>query len=196
LAACGVEVGDVGFEALAGGAIGDLDVEVKWGCPCEEFCPGGDGCVLETEVMRAEELLERYAAGEREFDSLDIGGGEELSGANLSGITLTNSFLNEIFMDQIDLSRANLNGTNFAQSSMAGANLRGANLSRANLQYVDLRASDLTDAILIDACLMSTTMYEVNLTGANLTNAEVDEDFWVENKILSNTIMPDRSKQA
>jgi hypothetical protein len=34
------------FGELAGGEIGDLDFEVKWGCPCEEFCPGGDGCVV------------------------------------------------------------------------------------------------------------------------------------------------------
>ena len=52
--------------------------------------------------MTAEELLKRYAAGERAFDGVDIGGGEELSGANLSGITLTNSFLDELFLDRID----------------------------------------------------------------------------------------------
>jgi hypothetical protein len=45
-----VAAGDVGFGELASGEIGDLDVEVKWGCPCEEFCPGGDGCVLEVEA--------------------------------------------------------------------------------------------------------------------------------------------------
>ncbi len=45
----GIEACDVGFGELAGGEIGDRDIEVKWGCPCEEFCPGGDGCVLEVE---------------------------------------------------------------------------------------------------------------------------------------------------
>jgi Pentapeptide repeats (8 copies) len=173
--------------------IGDLNVEVKWSCPSEKFCPSGNRYVLEVKVVRAEELLERYAAGEREFDGVDIGGGEELVGANLSGIRLTNSFLNEIFMDKIDLSGANLSGTNFAQSSMAMANLRGANLSCANLQYVDLRASDLTDSLLINACLIATTMSDINLTGANLTNAEVGEDFWIERKLFSNTVMPDGS---
>jgi hypothetical protein len=45
-AAESVEASDVGFGELACGEIGDLDVEVKWGCPCQEFCPGGDGCVV------------------------------------------------------------------------------------------------------------------------------------------------------
>ncbi len=40
----GAEAGDVGFGELAGGAIGDRDIEVKWSCPCEEFFPGG-GCL-------------------------------------------------------------------------------------------------------------------------------------------------------
>ncbi len=41
------EVGDGGFGELAGGEIGDLDVEVKWGCGLEQLCPGGDCCVWE-----------------------------------------------------------------------------------------------------------------------------------------------------
>jgi hypothetical protein len=36
-AACGVEACDVGFGELACGEICDLDVEVKWSCPLEEF---------------------------------------------------------------------------------------------------------------------------------------------------------------
>ncbi len=74
----------IGDKALSDCAIGDRDIEVKWGCPCEEFCPGGDGCVLEVEVMTAEELLERYAAGERDF-----------SGVDLSGVDLSNSELGQ-----------------------------------------------------------------------------------------------------
>jgi Pentapeptide repeats (8 copies) len=182
-----VEVWVAGVRAACG-QICDLDIKVKWSCSLKKSCSSGNRRALEIIVMRAEELLQRYAAGERGFDGVDIGGSDELSRANLSGITLTNAFLNEIFMDRIDLSGANLSGTNFAQSSMARANLRGA-----NLQYVDLRESDFTDAILIDACLTTTTMYDVNLTGANLTNAEVDEDFWIERKVFNNTVMPDGS---
>ncbi len=36
-AACGVEACDSGFGELACGEIYDLDVEVKWSCPLEEF---------------------------------------------------------------------------------------------------------------------------------------------------------------
>ncbi len=51
----------VGYGELVGGAMGDRDIAVKWGCPCGECCTGGDDCVLEVEVMTTEELLERYA---------------------------------------------------------------------------------------------------------------------------------------
>jgi hypothetical protein len=36
-AACGVETCDSSFGELACGEICDLDVEVKWSCPLEEF---------------------------------------------------------------------------------------------------------------------------------------------------------------
>jgi uncharacterized protein YjbI with pentapeptide repeats len=73
---------------LAGGAIGDLNTEVQWSCPCEKFGTGGDGCVLEVEVMTAEELLERYAAGERDFSGVDLSG-VDLSGVDLNQIILS-----------------------------------------------------------------------------------------------------------
>ena len=42
--------------------------------------------------MTREELLERYAAGERDFSGVDLSRAE-LGGANLSGIVLSNSNL-------------------------------------------------------------------------------------------------------
>lgn len=74
---------------MAGEEIGDLDVEVKWSGVLEELEPGGNGCVLEVVVMTAEELLEHYAAGERDFSGVDLRGADlsraDLSRADLSG---------------------------------------------------------------------------------------------------------------
>jgi hypothetical protein len=63
---------DVGCGELASGEIGDLDVEVKWDCPCKELYPGEYCCILEIEVMTSKELLERYAAGERDFSGITL----------------------------------------------------------------------------------------------------------------------------
>jgi uncharacterized protein YjbI with pentapeptide repeats len=142
---------------LAGGEIGDLDVEVKWSCPCEEVCPGGDGCILETEVMTAEELLERYAAGERDFSGVD------LMGINLSGADLG-----------ADWSSFNLGG-NLNETNLSGANLSSANLSGANLSVAMLYEADLSCANLSYANLNGAALIGANLTGANLSNADLSE---------------------
>jgi hypothetical protein len=44
----------------------------------KEFCPGRYCCILEVRVMTAEEFLERYATGERDFSKVKLSGIEEL----------------------------------------------------------------------------------------------------------------------
>lgn len=62
--------------------------------------------------MTAEELLERYAAGERDF-----------AGVDLHGVDLSNAVLRGINLDRADLS-----GVNFSNTDLSGA--YGKNLSR------------------------------------------------------------------
>jgi uncharacterized protein YjbI with pentapeptide repeats len=148
---------------------GDRDVAVKWSCPCEEFCPGGDGCVLEVEVMTAEELLERYASGERDFAGIDLGGSRanrmfhpQLSHADLRGINLCGTNLEMVDFAFSDLSEARLFGaclsysclvrTNFTNADLRYAtinysNCRQANFTRANMQGVDLTCSIFAHSI-------------------------------------------------
>jgi uncharacterized protein YjbI with pentapeptide repeats len=201
---------------LAGGEIGDLDVEVKWGCPCEEFCPGGDGCVLEVEVMertriRAEELLLAYAAGERDFSGLSLGGeliDADLQGINLSetdcdctslfrcdlsGANLSQAYLSGHCLEYSNFTNANLSETSLEQSSFDFAILRGANLRQARLAFATLRNADLTGANLTGADLRATDLTGADLTNANLTGATARPcvDKVVEDAILSNTIGPE-----
>ncbi|MDZ8140998.1 MAG: pentapeptide repeat-containing protein [Nostoc sp. DedQUE04] len=63
--------------------------------------------------MDAEELLQRYAAGERDFSGVD------LEGANLV---------------RANLSEANLRGANLARTSLREANLAYIFLEDANLE--------------------------------------------------------------
>ncbi|MCM1982099.1 pentapeptide repeat-containing protein [Lyngbya confervoides] len=79
--------------------------------------------------MRAAEVLNRYAEGERNFQGANLCGqsfcdkdlsGADFTNADLRGVNFSNSTLKES-----DFSGANLKGVNFTH-----ANLRGANLSR------------------------------------------------------------------
>jgi Pentapeptide repeats (8 copies) len=206
-----VEAGDVGFGELASGEIGDLDIEVKWSCPCEEFCPGGDGCILETEVMTAEELLERYAAGERDFAGVDLYPHEGcdwtmLTRQNLQGINLRGAYLYRANFGLSDLSGADLSGAYLKIGALGcailrGSKMRGTILKQAILRMADLTDSDLTDANLAGARLMEANFTRVNLTAAILTNADLtdvigDRRFMELNATLFwGTVLPDGVRQ-
>ncbi len=98
----------------------------------------------------AEELLERYAAGERYFVGAQLGEAElvdaELEGANLS---------------EADLSRADLWGARLTGGLLTSASLRGANLAEASLAVVELSDADFTGA----------TFGRTDLTYSDLANA-------------------------
>jgi uncharacterized protein YjbI with pentapeptide repeats len=205
---------------LAGGESGDLDVEVKWGCPCEEFCPVGDGCILEIKVMTAEELLERYAAGERDFSGIKFERSMDLEDTEISGINLSNSTLIRANLSGANLRKANLSGANLGGSCLENTNLKqanlsgvilsngslmGANLTKADLSSADLMACGLANINLTDARVVNTWFGdEVGLFGANLTNVNLSqanihlpegvEDMRIEGAILENTILPDGTK--
>ncbi len=168
-----IETRDVGFGELAGGEIGDRDIEVKWGCPYEEFCPGGDGCVLEVAFMTAGELLERYASGERDFSGVDLVGCN-LSDADLPGINLSGANLNGSNLRYANLTGANLSQTDLSQTRLVGATLEGVNLSEANLCQARLAECVLDGADLSRADLSQANLIEASLVNVNLTFAILD----------------------
>jgi uncharacterized protein YjbI with pentapeptide repeats/very-short-patch-repair endonuclease len=124
--------------------------------------------------MDTSELLERYAAGKRDFFYLNLSGADlydaDLSGANLSGADLS----------EADLSRAKLNNAILSEAKLGGANLREANLSKANLSKTDLGCANLREANLSKANLSKTdlgcaNLREVNLCGADLRGADLNK---------------------
>ena len=107
-----------------------------------------------------EELLSRYAAGERNFSTIQFKPDAE------------HGFL------KVDLSSADLRGINFSGSNLTfinleKANLGGAILSGATLAYSDLREANLEDVIAVGAmlgrgCRLSlASLRHAQLTGAN-----------------------------
>jgi uncharacterized protein YjbI with pentapeptide repeats len=113
----------------------DLYVEVKWDLSLEKFCPGMSNCVLEVEVMTAEELLQRYTGGEWQFPGVDLKG-TSLRGSQLRGIDLSGADLSGADLSGADLSGADLSGADLSGADLSGALLEKANLAAANLNGV------------------------------------------------------------
>ncbi|BAY08048.1 pentapeptide repeat-containing protein [Calothrix sp. NIES-2098] len=148
---------------------------------------------MSKKLVDPSELLNRYAAGERNFSNIYIEGADELASANLSGIILNGAVFAEMLLNEINLSGSKLRETDFGQASLYGANLCGADLTRANLRYAVLDSANFSDACLVDAHLKGASMGHANFTRCNLSGAEISENPWLEGAIFCNTIMPDGS---
>ncbi len=100
--------------------------------------------------MTPKELLEKYAAGVRDFRGVDLGE-EVLSWLNLRGA---------------DLRGANLTGANLNWSDLTGADLRSANLTGADLNWTNLNQADLREANLSGASMSATALHGADWSGA------------------------------
>lgn len=93
--------------------------------------------------MKAQELLTKYKAGQRDFKGVSVSG-ENITWACLAEIDLRGADLQYVNLSCANLSRANLSN---------GANLSFADLSRADLSEADLSDSNLEGANLDGATL-------------------------------------------
>ncbi|MEH2118186.1 pentapeptide repeat-containing protein [Nostoc sp.] len=144
--------------------------------------------------VTTDELLRRYAMGERNFINANLRcavlasvklseinlsyaklSWADLSQANLSKADLTAADLSEANLSRADLSKAYLMRTNLTKADLQQASLRGANLSSANLTEVNLTDADLRGANLTLADLRGANFNFCNLSGANLTGAKLIE---------------------
>ncbi|MCS6781560.1 MAG: pentapeptide repeat-containing protein [Gloeomargarita sp. SKYBB_i_bin120] len=150
-----------------------------------------------------EQLLQRYGAGERNFQGWDLLQ-VNLAGVNLSGVDLSRAHLMlanlaEVVLENSRLIGANLTGadaiggyfrhsqmigavmigTDLSEADLMAANLVGANLGGANLTAANLQEANLSEALLIganlrEANLMGASLWGANLSGADLTGARLD----------------------
>lgn len=123
-------------------------------------------------TMNTEELLQRYAAGERDFSGIVIWDanlvkanlrGINLSHADLSGACLIAADLSEANLDQIRLEGSDLTSAILRQSSLKGAGLEGCQLVNTNCREVNM-----TEAKLWDSCIDGALFYRANLYRAKL----------------------------
>jgi uncharacterized protein YjbI with pentapeptide repeats len=116
------------------------------------------------------ETLRRYAAGDRDFQNLDLSGaqldGVDLRGANFIGAQLSRANLCNARLDGVKLAIANLSDADLTGACLRDAKLVGANLNRAILAGADLAGANLDGADLSNADLTDT-----NLAGTDLSDA-------------------------
>lgn len=117
--------------------------------------------------MTAEELLRRYAAGERSFHRVSLEGG------NLSGIDLRGIYFQDSGLGTVDLSGANLAGAVFVDTGMDEVNLEGANLAGAYLEGAVLNNINCRQANLEGASFYKRTVYNSDFEGANFRGADL-----------------------
>ena len=150
--------------------------------------------------MRAEELLQRYQAGERDFQGIEIRYSGAIQNVDLSRADFSNANLQECgFFGSANFNSATLRntilGVNLRRASFRFSDLQGAvlcqkflgahkfqnqssclietDLTSANLAQADLRAVNLQCAILTGASLVSADLRGADLRRVNLQNADL-----------------------
>jgi uncharacterized protein YjbI with pentapeptide repeats len=102
--------------------------------------------IVNDNSIDAEELIGRYAAGERNFVDISLRW-EDLSGANLTGVNLTGAIFVRVNFSRANLSSANLTNTSLKSANLSGANLEGADLTNASIDFANLENANLKGAI-------------------------------------------------
>ncbi len=134
---------------------------------------------------KAQQLLELYSTGERNFQAIELIGAELngafLCNADFSHAEMMLASLNEVSMEKTKLNRAYLSGADFIDAylhqaelinaNLVGADLSGANLTQANLTGCNLGGANLSNADLSNANLTEAVLIGANLEGANLERA-------------------------
>lgn len=108
--------------------------------------------VIERKLLTAQELLQRYAAGERDFSLSEWidPSGTPLRGACLDGADFSRSFVTGDFrgasLRGARFVEANVKGCEFAEADLTGADFRGAALCRAGLDGAKMEGANFAGA--------------------------------------------------
>ena len=109
-------------------------------------------------VVDTEELLRRYAAGERDFSGIQLTSSHDnsrsIKNADLRHINLRGAILSCIRIDNTDLRGADLRGTQMVRSRLTQVDLSEADLRFASLTHMKWLDVNLTNATLMQANLM------------------------------------------
>ncbi|WP_051038892.1 pentapeptide repeat-containing protein [Chamaesiphon minutus] len=126
--------------------------------------------------ITAEELLARYAAGERNFAGVDLGGSHS---KNIRPI------LSNVDLREIDLCGANLEMIDFCLSDLSGARLFGACLSYSYLIKTNFTGADLRYATIDWSNGREVNFTNANMQGIDLTTSNFSKSIWYSNNLKS-----------
>jgi hypothetical protein len=130
----------------------------------------------------AEELLERYAAGERYFARAKLANAKlqgaylasaDIHDADLAGADLRHATLSEAKLTGTDFSGADISTAELSEADLSGANFTGAKLSGANLFRTKLSVAIFYNADLSNVNLFEAAPLSADFTGANLSFADL-----------------------
>ncbi|HIK13038.1 MAG TPA: pentapeptide repeat-containing protein [Oscillatoriaceae cyanobacterium M33_DOE_052] len=123
--------------------------------------------------MQAEEIIRKYATGERNFAGVALPE-INLSRANLTGINFTDAILSIANLSGCNLSDANLSGAKLNVARLSGANLNKAKLNGAILNVANLVRANMSEAELMQAALIRAELIRADLSRANLKEANLN----------------------
>lgn len=142
--------------------------------------------------MEADELLQRYARGERDFRGVELFDDEYFDDEPFrrkSPVNLKNADLTGINLAGADFSHATLKGINLSYADLSGANLSNVDQIEEEFDTCapmnDLQESEDAFINLSYAKLSKANLTNADLTGADLTGADLS------NVDLTNTILED-----
>lgn len=145
---------------------------------CNTTMPDGSVQSDPIRVIDAQELLRRYASGERDFKGIILHR-DDLRGAELHSVNLYGAHLSYVKLRGANLSDSNLS------ADFVFSNLRNANLRCLNEEYISCPKFIYSD--LREANLVGIEMSCVNFTGTNLQGAVISggcqEDIFLCNTI-------------
>ncbi|WP_407674182.1 pentapeptide repeat-containing protein [Nodularia harveyana] len=158
--------------------------------------------------ITAEELLARYADGERDFRGIELIQSQgvpldssiDLEGAILRDINLRGAYLRQADLCKADLTGADLFGVSLESACLKGAIIRDANLYSANLSWCNLTEADLGGTNLAQMNASSAVFCGANISSfefailikTNFRDAYIAPNIiWSYGNFVYQTTMPD-----
>ena len=125
----------------------------------------------------ADEIVEAYAGGERDFSQLDLSGAD-LSGMDIQGASFyysdfTDANLSGCKMTYVQLKGATLVSASLIESWLNATDLIAADFTRADMRGVDLTGAAMGSAVLCNAKLTEAYFGSTQLGGCDLRNADL-----------------------
>lgn len=123
-----------------------------------------------------EELLERYADGERNFAGIELvysGWPSSSSKYSSPGIDLDGVFLRDINLRGAYFPQVYLTGVDLTGADLGGIFMRGCNLVEGIIRDANLRAANLEESGFFDADLRGTNLDYMNASGAGFRGVQI-----------------------